>query len=226
MREKAKKSAFVKNSQVMPTEDFGDISKPDAAKLLPPNFRQLDLSPKEFKFVAIYCSNGFNAEKAAQSAGYLERTKAGYRAIAYSILQRDDVVEAVRAYVDMCIKPYKDRLELELLNYYYKRATYSISTFYNDDFSPKKITTIDPDYLCCIDDVKYTRTGNNDYMPSYSLPNRDLALQALYKFVTGQDLTTVNVLPEDAQKKLDAVYKQLSKEVDIKPKNVKRKRNE
>ena len=59
---------------------------------------------------------------------------------------------------------------------------------------------------------------------TYELPNRDLALQALYKFVTGQDLNSTPTLPEEAQKKMKIVFQNVLKiNNTIKPKNIKRK---
>jgi hypothetical protein len=62
------------------------------------------------------------------------------------------------------------------------------------------------------------------YGPEYILPNRDLALQALYKFVTGQDITSTNILPEDAQKKIKIIQNNVLKiSQNIKPKNIKKR---
>ena len=181
--------------------------------------KHLDINVREYKFLAVYCSNGFNAEDAVQKAGYVERNRAGYKAIAYSLLQRKEIVDAIKIYIDLVIQPYKDRLELELLNIYYKRATYSISTFVDNDFNYLPINEIDKDYLCCIDGVKKGKYG-----PEYILPNRDLALQALYRFITGQDITSSTILPEEAQKKLKIIYNNVIKvNQNIKPKIIKKK---
>jgi hypothetical protein len=83
---------------------------------------------------------------------------------------------------------------------------------------------IDKEYICCIDDIKYIKiTGSNTIIPAYQLPNRDLALQALYRFITGQDITNSSILPEEAQKKLKIIYNNVIKVNNIKPKNIKKK---
>ena len=87
------------------------------------------------------------------------RTNAKYRAIAYSLLQRKQIVEAIRIYIDSVIQPYKDRLELELLNIYYRRATYNISSFVDDQNNFLPIKQIDKEWLCCIDNLKMTKYG-------------------------------------------------------------------
>lgn len=224
MNKKAKNSPLVNKSQLAPETPKEYISSKEltiteARKLLPENLKHLDLNPREYKFLAVYCSNNFDAVDAVEKAGYVERTHAKYRAIAYTLLQRKEIVEAIRIYIDTVIQPYKDRLELELLNIYYRRATYSIETFMDDNFNYLPINKIDKEWRCCIDGMK-----NGKYGSEYILPNRDLALQALYKFVTGQDINENAILPEEAQKKMKNIYNTILKiNMTVKPKNVKRR---
>ena len=230
MNKKAKNSPFTQNPPALPADtnyiNKNELTIVEARKLLPENLKHLDINPREYKFLAVYCSNNFNAEDAVEKAGYVERSKAGYRAIAYSLLQRKDIVDAIKIYIDTIIQPYKDRLELELLNMYYRRATYTIDKFYNDEGNPLPLKQIDKDYICCIDDIKYVKiTGTQTVIPAYQLPNRDIALQALYRFVTGQDMTTPSTLPDDAKKKIQNIYQAVIKanKITIKPKNIKKK---
>ena len=224
MNKKAKNSPLVnKNSIIETCEDqyisTKELTITEARKLLPDNLKHLELNPREYKFLAVYCSNNFDAVDAVQKAGYVERTNAKYRAIAYSLLQRKQIVDAIRIYIDSVIQPYKDRLELELLNIYYRRATYNISSFVDEQNNFLPIKQIDKEWLCCIDNIKMTKYGF-----SYELPNRDLALQALYKFVTGQDLNTNQLLPEEAQKKMKVIFQNVLKiNNTIKPKNIKKR---
>ena len=114
---------------------------------------------------------------------------------------------------------------MELLNVYYRRAMYTIDKFYDDAGNPLPIRKIDRDYICCIDDIKYVKvTGTNTVIPAYQLPNRDLALQALYRYITGQDVTTPGTLPEDAKKKIQNIYQTVIKanKINIKPKNIRK----
>ena len=205
MNKKAQNSPLVVKSNILPDVPQEYISEKEltiteARKLLPENMKHLELNPREYKFLAVYCSNNFDAVDAVEKAGYVERTHAKYRAIAYSLLQRKEIVEAIRTYIDTVIQPYKDRLELELLNIYYRRATYNISTFVDEKNNFLPIKEIDKEWHCCIDGIKNTKYGFE-----YILPNRDLALQALYRFVTGQDMSTSNLLPEEAQKKMKII---------------------
>jgi len=223
MNKKAKNSPLVNKNEILlevPSEYISskELTITEARKLLPENLKHLELNPREYKFLAVYCSNNFDAVEAVEKAGYVERTHAKYRAIAYSLLQRKEIVEGIRIFIDTVIQPYKDRLELELLNIYYRRATYDIATFVdkNNNFLP--IKEIDKEWRCCIDGIKNTKYGFE-----YTLPNRDLALQALYKFVTGQDMNTSTILPEEAQKKMKIIFNNVLKiNANIKPKNIKK----
>lgn len=224
MNKKAKNSPLVKKNDFesdIPSEYISskELTITEARKLLPENLKHLNLNPREYKFLAVYCSNNFDAVDAVQKAGYVERTHAKYRAIAYSLLQRKDIVEGIRIYIDTVIQPYKDRLELELLNIYYKRAVYNVTTFFENNGISKDLDKIDKEWLCCIDGIEI-----NKYGTKYILPNRDLALQALYRFVTGQDIATSTILPDEAQKKLKLVYNNIIKiNQNIKPKIIKKK---
>lgn len=223
MNKKAKSSPLVNKIKSIPEQESGYISRKEltiveARKLLPENMRHLELNPREYKFLAVYCSNNFDAVDAVEKAGYVERTHAKYRAIAYSLLQRKEIVEAIRIYIDLVIQPYKDRLELELLNIYYRRATYLVSTFFDINGIPLPLNKIEKEWLCCIDGIKNTKYGTE-----YQLPNRDLALQALYKFVTGQDINTSQILPDEAQKKMKTIYNTLIKiNNTVRPTNIKK----
>lgn len=229
MNKKAKSSPFTENAPVFSGENYiskNELSITEARKLLPENLRHLNLNPREYKFLAMYCSNNFNAEDAVEKAGYVERNKARYRAIAYTLLQRKEIVEAIRIYIDTIIQPYKDRLELELLNVYYRRAMYTIDKFYDNEGNPLPLKEIDRDYICCIDDIKYVKvTGTNRVISAYQLPNRDSALQALYRFATGQDINATSILPDDAKKKIQNIYQTVMKinKVSVKPQNIKRR---
>lgn len=231
MNKKAKNSPMVNKNPTLPEQPTEYISSKEltiteARRLLPENMKHLDLNPREYKFLAVYCSNNFDAIDAVQKAGYVERTNAKYRAIAYSLLQRKEIIEAIKIYIDLVIQPYKDRLELELLNVYYRRAMYTIDKFYDDRGNPLPLKEIDKDFICCIDDIKYVKiTGTQTVIAAYQLPNRDAALNALYRFVTGQDITQPSDLPEDAKKKIQNIYQTVIKtnKITVKPKEIKKR---
>lgn len=180
-----------------------ELTIAEARLLLPDNMRHLELSMTEYKFLAVYCSS-FNGEDAIKKAGFNVNKKQA-RALAYSLLNKKEIIDGIKIYIDTVMKPYRDRLEFELLMTYYKRATYKIDIFYDKHGKPLTMDKIDPEWLCCIDDIKYVKMDKDYVISAYQLPNRDNALQALYKFVTGQDIQNT-VLPEDAKARIDRIY--------------------
>ena len=103
---------------------------------------------------------------------------------------------------------------------------YTIDKFYDSNGNPLPLKEIDKDYICCIDDIKYVKiTGTQTVIAAYQLPNRDMALNALYRFVTGQDITQPNDLPEDAKKKIQNIYQTVIKtnKLTVKPKEIKKR---
>ena len=96
MNKKAKNSPLVVQNKALEQHENNYITSKEltiteARKLLPENLKHLELNPREYKFLAVYCGNNFDAVDAVQKAGYVERTNAKYRAIAYSLLQRKQI---------------------------------------------------------------------------------------------------------------------------------------
>ena len=203
-----------------------EISLVEAKKFLPEYMRHLEnISPREYKFLAVYCSNGFNAIDACEKAGYAERSRAKYRAIAYTLLNRKEISEAIKLYIDHVIEPYKARLEFEILDIYYRRATYLVTEFYDDFGNPKPLKDIGKEWLCCIDQIDVKVSGNGNVQRNFTLPNRDFALQALYKFITGQEINSTQTLPEESRKNITKIYNTVIQNSKITPKML-RKKNE
>lgn len=198
----------------------GELTLPEVKQFLPSNMRHIEgLSVSEYKFVAIYCSNGFDMVDACKKSGYVCNSTQEYRALGNTILTKEQVVEAIKLYVQTIIKPYRDRLEYELLDIYYKRATYKVEYFYDNNYVYLPIDKVPEEWRCCVDGVKQGKFGLE-----LILPNRDLALQALNKFITGQNVDS-SVLPDEARKKIQNIYNVIKTEsVTFKPVNVKEKK--
>lgn len=199
----------------------GEITLPQAKQFLPSNMQHIEnLTVSEYKFVAIYCSNGFDMVDACKKSGYECNSTQEYRALANSILTKEEIVEAIKLYVQTIIKPYKDRLEYELLDIYYKRATYKVEYFYDNNYVFLPIDKVPEEWRCCVDGVKQGKFGLE-----LILPNRDLALQALNKFVTGQNVDS-SVLPDEARKKIQNIYNVIKADsVNFKAPNIKERKN-
>ena len=81
MNKKAQNSPLVTKNTLAPEIPKEYISSKEltiteARKLLPENMKHLELNPREYKFLAVYCSNNFDAVDAVEKAGYVERTHA------------------------------------------------------------------------------------------------------------------------------------------------------
>jgi hypothetical protein len=178
---------------------------------IPQEFAELNLSMKEYFFVATYCSNGFDHNAAAKLAGYGTQRKIrnghGDAFSASYLLHREKIIKAIKLFIDAIINPIKAKLEYEILDAYYKRATYRVSDFIDNQGNVKPLSQVPKEWLCCIDGVEKRFFGKdaNRSVVTYSLPNRDTALQMLYKFVTGFDPNTVDI-PDAVNEKLKNIF--------------------
>ena len=119
-------------------------------------------------------------------------------------------MEALKIYFEQIMKPYKERLEYEVMDRYYKRATYTVDTFMQSNGRVKPLSEIPPEWLECIDGVEEKWFGKDSCQMTiiYKLPNRDSALQMLYKMVTGYDPNDDGggMLPADARHRLSNIF--------------------
>jgi phage terminase small subunit len=188
---------------------LNEMTLPVAKKILPVDLVDLNLDLKEYKFVAVYCTNGFSGPEAAKEAGYRGDRKT-LQSQAWSLLKRPNILEAVKRFINSVIEPYKAKLEYEILDRYYKRATYSIDTFFDENGDIKPLDEIDPEWLCVIDGVEKKYFGGQAQRSTvtYQLPNRDLALQMLYRIATGQDPNDAgkNMMPQEARNRLSQIF--------------------
>jgi len=183
----------------------------EAKALMPDYLKDIKgLLPREYKFVAVYCSSGFDLMEAVKQAGYACRSPRQYRAVAYSLLRKEPIVLAIKAFIDATIQPYKDRLELELLEVYYKRATYKVDTFFLPNGSCRPLDQIPDEWKVCIDGVEERyNAGGQRRTVIYTLPNRDTALATLYKFVNGTDPNALQgPITDEARQQIGVLYQQ------------------
>jgi hypothetical protein len=82
--------------------------------------------------------------------------------------------------------------------------------FYEENGDIRPLDEIDPEWLCVIDGVekKYFGSQAARSTVTYQLPNRDLALQMLYRIVTGQDPNDAKstLLPQEARNRLNQIF--------------------
>lgn len=194
-----------------PAKDMADkMTVPRARQILPPTVDGLGLNAREMKWVAAYCTNGFSAPEAARVAGYKVSRKE-FNGLCASMIKRPQIIAAVRQFIDAALVPYKDRLEYEVMEIYYRRATYDVATFMEDNGDLKPLDEIPVEWRCCIDGIErrvYFNKGTKFTVTEYKLPARDVALQMIYKMATGNDpVGSGGSLPKDLQDKLDRAFK-------------------
>lgn len=188
------------------------LTVPQAKSYLPDEVLKIKLNPRQVKFVAAYCTNGFNAGLAARMAGYYSPEKQHYSSWAIKTLKMPNVQEAIQIFIDDMIAPYKARLEFQVLEIYYMRAVFKVSTFYNDDGTLKPLNEIPERWQVCIDGISETitslKSGGYVRTKHYRLADRDIALQTLYrmcvKFMV--DDNDVGHLPEEARTRLRKIF--------------------
>jgi hypothetical protein len=190
------------------------LSLPDAKTSLSLDLEGIDLDPKKIKFVALYTTNGFNEIAALKDAGYFVPKSSGPngpQATANTILRDPGVIEALKRYVDASLAPYRAKLELEITQIYYRRATYKLTTFFTARGNPKPLNLIPDEWLCCIDGTTKKLYGGQaqEERQEYILPNRDQALQMLYRMVKGvspEESPESTLLPGEVRHKLRAYW--------------------
>ncbi len=166
------------------------------------------LNPKLQKFVYEYCTNGFNALSALEVSGIPKDGKRKPALQAYHLTRDPQVVRMVKEFLDQALEPYRARLEYEVMEIYYKRATYQVQTFYEDSGAIKPLSQIPPEWHCCIDGVT-TKLWGAEGIPltSYELPNRDTALQTLLKLTREVEGDVSGFqLPAEARNRLKTIW--------------------
>lgn len=186
------------------------LTQTEAKRIMPMDFADLQLNLREYKYIAVYCTNGFKGGEACAAAGY-KGSKDTLRGLSWALQKRPHVMEAVKRFIDSVITPYKAKLEYEILHMYYQRAFYDISVFYDDDGRIRPLDEVDVEWRCCVDGVeeRYFGKDANRRVITYQLANRDTALQTLYKMVSGFDGDTAGgMLPSEARERLQKIFSQ------------------
>ena len=176
------------------------ISLPKLKKLFPINCKEKGLSAKETRFVIVYCTNGFNTEKAIKIANIKANGKNSAINQACRYLNSEKMYEVIKEFCDLMIKPYKNKFEYLLLDVYWKRAFYDISTFIDDDGLLIPLTKISDEWRICIDgiDIKYYGKELKE-VKKYMLPDRADAMKNLYNLITLKILSDkgMDSMPQD-----------------------------
>lgn len=191
------------------------LSLPIAKKILSViDLHDLKLKSQEIRFVAAFCST-WDKEKAYKQAGYQGKKPNIVSASISRLLNKVNINTAIQRYAIKMIEPYKDRLNIMLLEIWYKRAFYKITTFYHEDGKRKKLEEIPDEWLVCIDGMKNKRYGpyNEKLDIEWEIGSRADALKeirVILEMVTTE--TGGNVMAEIMQR-LELVRKRNYKEL-------------
>jgi len=184
------------------------LSLPEAKKIMPIDLSDLELNGREFRYIAAYCTNGFNQRKAYYEAGYKGKTNAIADSRASEIMGRDRIQEAIKRFMEVIIKPYRERLEVLLLDTYYKRAFYKITSFFNEDGRIKELDEIKEEDVIVIDGVEESFYGKNETrLVKYKLADRSEALRILWDYVFNIYCKEGgSSLPEESRKRIEDIF--------------------
>jgi len=136
------------------------MSLKNAKELINVDLKDLKLKPREIRFVAVFCLT-WDQKKAFIAAGYTASTENTLYANSTRMISNDRISTAIQRYISKAIEPYKDRLNLMLLEVWYRRAFYNIEIFYNSDGTRKDLNEIPEEWRICIDGIEKKRYGKS-----------------------------------------------------------------
>ena len=155
------------------------------AKEVLKKWKEIGLTRKQVLFLANYISNGFNAGKAyLEVPGRNAKISTAYVA-GCNTLKRPKIQKAFEYWKDLSIDELKGKIEPVIADQYFKRATYDITTFQNDDGTFKALKEIPAEWRCCIDgtEQKYYGKEANVCVVISKLADRDKAMKELSNYV-------------------------------------------
>ena len=145
----------------------------------------LRLTQNQRRFIIKFCnpeSSYYNDKHGSYiDAGYTASNKKALIANVAKLLGKEKIKEGIRRYQKEMINSKKLEISSETITMLRKRATYDVSTFYNDDGTVKPLSNIPHEWHCCIDEVQRTLKGAtaSGVELKYSLCHRDKAMSAL-----------------------------------------------
>jgi hypothetical protein len=176
---------------------------------LPIEVSDLNLAPRELKFIGEYCTSGFNETEAFKKSHYHSgMSNAEMRLSALEILNKREVKIAVERFVSSVLDPYRDKIEYQILEVLRSRAFYDVSWYYHADGSVKKLDEIDRDARHAIDSILEDYRGKDAQvrLVNYKLADKMQAQKALQELLKKNQTQEEGVLPEDARKQISEVF--------------------
>lgn len=154
-------------------------------KRLPVNIDDLNLTPREVKFVCEYITNGYKAEDAAKAAGLLSQDAGtvASRLHCAALLNNEKIKEAISRTRISFVEPYRDVHYAKIQEVLEIRAFYDVADFFNPDGSVRPLDDIPPKLHHAIDGVDENwsmgKNGINIRTVTYKLADKDKARKEL-----------------------------------------------
>ena len=191
----------------MTTKELKEVLSSDMYKKL----KLEGVTVKQVRFIAHYITNGFNASLAVRDAGYITGSLNAANVLGCNMLKKPKIKRGLKLFFDDWIEEKKIKLEKEIIDTYYKRAFYDITTFRNNDGTFKFLEDIPEEWRCCIDGIEERYFGKEADVKAIitKLPDREVSLRELGKWINlveeKLDLT-VTKISREAKKNLDEVF--------------------
>lgn len=154
-------------------------------KRLPVNIDDLNLTPREIKFVCEYITNGYKAEDAAKAAGLLSQDAGtvASRLHCAALLNNEKIKEAISRTKTSFVEPYRDVHYAKIQEVLEIRAFYDPFDFYYPDGTIRPLDEISPKLRYAIDGIGDVTTmgknGDNVRTVTYKLADKDKARKEL-----------------------------------------------
>lgn len=170
----------------------------------------LDLTDRQRKFSYFYVNNDFKGADAARKAGCKhsskKTTEAAAMACQASLLKSiTKVKEAINRIIDNQLRDFNE-IRKRLNDYWWKRASYDIATFIDDDGEFKALKQIPKAWRCCVDGVEKKYYGKDAHVKVVvaKLADRDKAMEKLDRLInmTGNKEDDSNKLTDETMKNL------------------------
>jgi len=188
------------------------IIKDKLGKSLYVELRKDGLKPKEMLFIAEYITNGFNATEAYMNSIAGKKTKRTSGGVeGHLTLKKAKIQASISKMFDYWLAEKKIKLERELCEILYKRATYDISTFVNDDGSFKQFNDIEKEWHCVIDgtSTRYFGKDASTKVVITKLADRDSAIDKLDKYIQmTRETKEINIsdMRKETEKELEDIF--------------------
>lgn len=152
-------------------------------------FKGLHMNEMQKKFVTFLCdpeSPTYSDKHMSYiNAGYTAKNKNSLMANLSMNLKKEKIKTAIDRYRKQMINSKKLEISTEMVEILRRRATYNLSTFYNEDGSMIPLSEIPAEWQCCVDDrsLDYKGRDADVKVERYKLCDRHKSMQELMKLM-------------------------------------------